>query len=219
MKKLLLLLLMISTLLVSSMAFGVIRTSHFEGGSNLTQGGETGQGNALADLIIVLQNATSTASLLSTPLTGYSAGTSGAVDALLVTDSILEGIQKLDGNKADYIEDTFTATFDGDTAVGAKTVVVRKIGKNVTLEIPSGTTVDPGAQVLASGATDITAAYRPAADLSFIVVVTDNTSVVLGSLTVSAAGQLTFGVGAAGGVFTDAAAAGFDRISVTYTLP
>ena len=38
------------------------------------------------------------------------------------------------------VEDTFTATFD--QSVGAKTVVVRKIGKSVTLEIPTGSTAD-----------------------------------------------------------------------------
>ncbi len=96
--------------------------------------------------------------------------------------------------------------------------MVRKNKKVVTLEIPTGSTADGGAGSIASGATDITAAYRPAADLSFPVIVTDNNAKVLGRLVVSAAGALTFTVGAAGGNFTDNVTAGFDRIAVTYSL-
>jgi hypothetical protein len=123
------------------------------------------------------------------------------------------------GNIDLSLDDTFEATFSGDVAVGAKTVVVRKHGKTVTLEIPVGTTTDPAAATITSGATDIPAAYRPAADLSYLVAVTDNSVVVLGKLTVLATGQLVFGVGAAGAAFTDGANAGFDRLAVTYTLP
>ena len=113
---------------------------------------------------------------------------------------------------------SFTATFDGGTPVGALSVVGRKIGKLVTLEIPTGTTADPNAQVLASGATDIPAALRPAADLEFPAFVTDNNVKVAGKLKVTSAGQLIFSVGAADGSFTDAATAGWPRIAVTYTL-
>jgi len=154
--------------------------------------------------------------VINNVLTGYSAGTQGSVTALAATDSILQGIQKLDGNKPSYTETTFAATFG--EGVGEKTVVVRKLGKQVTLEIPTGSTADGGGVVLASGATDITAGLRPAADLSFPCVVTDNGVVVAGTLTVTAAGQLSFGVGAASAAFTDDAAAGFKRISVTYSV-
>ena len=113
---------------------------------------------------------------------------------------------------------SFTATFNGGTPVGALSVVARKIGKLVTLEIPTGTTADPDAQVLSSGATDIPSALRPAADLEFPAFVTDNNVKVAGKLKVTSAGQLIFSVGAADGSFTNAATAGWPRIAVTYTL-
>lgn len=117
---------------------------------------------------------------------------------------------------ATYAEATFVATFD--QAVGAKTVVVRKIGKTVHLEIPTGTTADGGGAAIASGATDVTAAYRPAADLSFSVIVTNNAAKVTGKMVITSAGRINFYKDAASGVFTDDAAAGFDRIAVSYTL-
>jgi hypothetical protein len=117
---------------------------------------------------------------------------------------------------SNYKEDTFTATFD--QAVGAKTVVVRKIGKTVTIEIPAGTTADGGGAAIQSGATDVPAAYRPAADQSRCAVVTDNAAKVFGKLVITAAGRLSFTASAAGAAFTDDAAAGFDRLAITYTL-
>ncbi len=154
--------------------------------------------------------------IINNLLTGYVAGTQGAVSALAATDSILAAIQKLDGNKPSYVESTFEATFD--QSVGAKTVVARKIGKLVTLEIPTGSTADGGGAAIASGATDVPAGYRPAADLSVPVVVTENAAKVFGRLVITAAGQLVFTSSAAGAVFTDDAVAGFDRCSVTFSV-
>lgn len=128
------------------------------------------------------------------------------------------------GTKADPVwsevraaaEDSFVATFDN--AVGAKTVVVRKMGNLVTLEIPSGSTADGGGAVISSGGTDLPAAYRPDADLSFVVIVTDNAAPAFGQLKITSAGALVFSVAADETVFTDDAAAGFNRVAVTYTL-
>lgn len=147
-------------------------------------------------------------------LTGLTPG-AGTVSA---TDTILQAFNKLTGNVGTataYTEATFVATFT--QGVGAKTVVVRKWGKMVTVEIPTGSTADGGGGSIASGAGDMTAAYRPAADLSFPVVVSDNAAKVFGRLVISSAGTLTFTASAAGGNFTDDAAAGFDRCAVSYT--
>lgn len=112
--------------------------------------------------------------------------------------------------------DTFVATMDN--AAAPVTVVVRRHGKLVTLEIPAISTTDGGGGAISSGATDIPAAYRPAADVSFAVVVTSNAAKVFGRLVVKASGQLAFTASAAGGAFTDNAAAGADRLAVTYSL-
>lgn len=320
--------LLVALLAVSTAGAASITDNHFEGGKNLTKGSKHGSAGTLADLIMDLQDSTDTASLLATPLTGFSAsagtvtsadtilsalgnlagntqnlpvianvltgfsasagtvaaadpildaieklagnsqnlpvidnvltgfvagagavadtdsilealekltgntqnlevidnlltgyvaGTAGTPVALAASDSVLQGLQKLDGNKAEYTESSFIATFD--QTVGAKTVVVRKLGKQVTLEIPTGSTADGGGAPIASGATDISAAFRPAANLSFPVVVSDNAVLVFGKLVVSSAGQLSFTASAAGANFTDDAVAGFDRVAVSYTLP
>lgn len=112
--------------------------------------------------------------------------------------------------------DTFEATFDN--AVGAKTVEVRKHGLLVTLEIPTGTTADGGGGAIQSGATDVPAAYRPAANISFPAIVTSNAAKVSGKLVITSTGRIQFYASAADGNFTDNAVAGFDRIAVTYSL-
>ena len=159
-----------------------------------------------------IDNATNTANS-ATLLTGYTAGTQGSVSALAATDSVLAGIQKLDGNKPDYTEATFSATFDH--SVGAKTVVVRKIGKQTTLEIPSAAVTDGAGTVVASGATDIPAAYRPATTLTAAVLVIDNgTTRKIGQAVIASTGSITFSVLGTG--FTNAQAAGWDRCSVSF---
>jgi hypothetical protein len=114
-----------------------------------------------------------------------------------------------------YLESSFSATFDH--SVGVKTVVVRKFGKKVTLEIPLGAITDGVGTVCASGATDVPAAYRPAADITFPALVIDNGSTrKAGQVKITAAGKIEFSVLGAG--FTNAAAAGWDRTAVTFSL-
>jgi hypothetical protein len=115
-----------------------------------------------------------------------------------------------------FVNTSFTATFD--QSVGAKTVLVHVQNKRCTLEIPTGTTSDGGGAAIASGATDIPAAYRPRANISFPVIVTSNNALVAGKLIVLSTGQLSFTASAASGTFTDNAVAGFDRCSVSYIL-
>ena len=102
-----------------------------------------------------------------------------------------------------------------DHSVGAKTVTVRKVGKQTFLEIPSAAIADGLGTVAASGATDIPAAYRPATTLTASVLVIDNgTTRKAGQVVISSTGQLTFSVLGTG--FTNAAAAGWDRCSVSF---
>lgn len=147
-------------------------------------------------------------------ITGFTAG-SGTVAA---TDTILQAINKIDGNvseKPSYQESSFNANFDH--SIGLIACVVRKVAKQITVEITTASTADGDATVIASGVA-LDAAYRPVADLSFPVVVTDNGVKVFGKLVVASAGTLTFSASAAGAGFTDAAVAGWDRVAVTYTL-
>lgn len=112
-----------------------------------------------------------------------------------------------------YSEAAPSLTFDH--SVGAKTVTVRKVGKLVSLSIPAGAISDGLGTVCAS--TAIGATYRPAAAVTFAVLVIDNgTTRKIGQLVLSSAGVLTFSVLGAG--FTNAAAAGWDACSVSYAV-
>lgn len=110
----------------------------------------------------------------------------------------------------------FSATFNN--AVGAKTIKAKRSGKLVTLQIPAGSTADGGGGSIASAAGDIPAHLRPSEDLSFSPVVTNNAAKVTGKLVISSAGTLTFTSSAAGGNFTDNAAAGWDALTVSYIV-
>jgi hypothetical protein len=144
-------------------------------------------------------------------LDGYVAGTQGSVSAVAATDSIIQGLQKLDGNKPNYVEATFSATFSN--SIGALTVVVRKMGKMVMLEIPVGSAT-LAAATIASGATDVPAAYRPAVATTIPIVITNNGVRAMGQAVISAAGQITISVlGANFSIGTG----GFDRCSLSYS--
>jgi len=113
----------------------------------------------------------------------------------------------------DYVEATSSLTFDH--SVGAKTVTVRKIGKIVHLNIPAAAITDGLGTVCAS--TALPTAYRPAAAITFPVLVIDNgTTRKAGQVVLGTNGVLTFSVLGAG--FTNAAAAGWDACSVSYGL-
>lgn len=108
---------------------------------------------------------------------------------------------------------TFPATFSG--GVGEIAVPYSKVGHTISIEI-NLSTADPGAATISSGANDIPANLRPAQEQSFAVIVTDNGAETYGRMTVTTGGQITIGVGASGGVFTDDEAAGV-LTTVTYT--
>ncbi len=108
---------------------------------------------------------------------------------------------------------TPSATFDN--AVGAKTLTVRKSNQVVSVSIPTGSTADGGGVVIASDAA-LAATFRPAADQVFPCIVTDNSVLVLGKVTIKTTGVIEFAVGAAGAGFTDDAAAGWPALTVSY---
>ena len=110
----------------------------------------------------------------------------------------------------------FSATFT--QGVGAKTVKAVVHGKLVTLEIPAGSTADGGGGSISAPAATIPSHLRPEADVSVAVVVTENGAKQTGKLVVDSDGSLVFTKDAAGGNFTDNAAAGFDRCVVTYPV-
>ena len=141
----------------------------------------------------------------------------GALTEVVLIDSSASNIALASGWSIGT-ETTFSATFDN--SVGALNVVVRKIGKLVTLEVPAGTTADGGGVTnIASGATDVPAAYRPAADITFPAVIVDNSVKIMGKLIITSAGRMHFYADVVGtGVFDDNLTAGWDRTAVTYTL-
>lgn len=151
------------------------------------------------------------AGVTSSLLTGYVSG-AGTVAA---SDTILQAFNKLNGNIGVYTEAAPSLTFDH--AVGAKTITVRAVGKLVSISIPSAVIADGAAAVCAS-TTGLAAGYRPAAAVTFGVVVVNNGSTrTAGQLVVGSDGILTFSVLGAG--FTNAAAAGWDALSVSYAIP
>lgn len=103
-----------------------------------------------------------------------------------------------------------------DHSVGAKSITVRKTGKVVTLHIPAGAISD-GLGTVCATTTGLAAALRPAAAVTFAVLVIDNgVTRKAGQLVVGADGVLTFSVLGTG--FTNAAAAGWDAASVSYAI-
>lgn len=114
---------------------------------------------------------------------------------------------------SNYAESSPSLTFDH--SVGALVVVTRMVGKMVQLEIPAAAIANGAGTVAAS--TALAAGLRPALAVTFAVVVIDNgTTRKAGQLVVGADGVLTFSVLGAG--FTNAAAAGWDRCAVSYTV-
>lgn len=144
-------------------------------------------------------------------LTGYVSG-AGTVAA---SDTVLEAIQKLNGNIGVYSESAPSLTFDH--SVGAKTITVRVVGKLVSLSIPAGAISDGLGTVCATTA-GLAAGLRPSAAVTFSALVIDNgTTRKAGQLVVGSNGVLTFSVLGTG--FTNAAAAGWDAVSVSYAIP
>lgn len=142
----------------------------------------------------------------STLLTGYVF----APGAVASTDTILQAFDKLGP-----VEAAPSLTFDH--SVGAKTITVRQVGKLVNVRIPSGAISDGLGTVCATTA-GLASGFRPAAAVTFAALVIDNgTTRKAGQLVVGSDGVLTFSVLGTG--FTNAAAAGWDSIAVSYPIP
>lgn len=110
---------------------------------------------------------------------------------------------------------TAAPSLNFDHGVGAKIIAIRQMGKLINLAIPAAAIADGLGQVCASG--PLAAAYRPAAAITFPVLVIDNgTTRKIGQVVLGTNGVLTFSV--LGAAFTNAAAAGWDACSLTYSL-
>ncbi len=109
-----------------------------------------------------------------------------------------------------------TPSITFDHSVGAKTVVVKAQGKVVTAHFPSAAISD-GVGTVCAG-TALAAGLRPTAAVTFPVLVIDNgTTRKIGQLVIGSDGVPTFSVLGTG--FTNAQAAGWDAVAVTYTIP
>ncbi len=164
-------------------------------------------------------------------LTGYVSG-AGVVAA---TDTLLQAINKLNGNGVATAAVAAAAAADATTAlsvtssanggdqavsfsqgVGAKTLRLQKINRMVCLFIPAGSTADGGGTNILSD-TPFAATYRPAVAQKFIVQVTDSgAGNIASSVSVGSDGILTFNSSAAADGFADDAAAGWGATSVCY---
>lgn len=142
----------------------------------------------------------------STLLTGYVF----APGAVAAGDTILGAFAKIGP-----VESAPSLTFDH--SVGAKTITVRQVGKLVNVRVPLGAISD-GAGTVCATTTGLASGFRPAAAVTFAALVIDNgTTRKAGQLVVGSDGVLTFSVLGTG--FTNAAAAGWDSIAVSYPVP
>jgi len=112
-----------------------ILKTHFEGGSNLAQGGQTKDGEGLADLIRTLEGEGQVLALQSTASAGGGATEDDvAVVGLLATDTILSVTQRVPGagvgkvfiGWADKKAGSLDLTWDDDPGAGAIVVVAVK---------------------------------------------------------------------------------------------
>lgn len=139
-------------------------------------------------------------------LTGYVF----APGAVAASDTVLQAFDKIGP-----VESAPSLTFDH--SVGAKTITVRQIGKFVNVRVPSGAIADGAGTVCATTA-GLASGFRPSAAVTFAALVIDNgTTRKAGQLVVGSDGVLTFSVLGTG--FTNAAAAGWDSIAVSYPIP
>lgn len=74
-----------------------IKSNHFEGGSNLTQGGKSKKGESLAELVQNLEGEGQVLGLLSDAGAGGGASEVMVVPGLLATDQVLSVAQRVPG--------------------------------------------------------------------------------------------------------------------------
>ncbi len=114
-----------------------IKKTHFEGGSNLTEGAKKGKAGTLADLIIVLQdsvalkqNASGLVAITCNASVGGAATEALTCTGLLTTDTILAVSQKTKGANSlpllgwgTVVANGLTATWSANPGAGAVLVV------------------------------------------------------------------------------------------------
>lgn len=119
-----------------------------------------------------------------------------------------------------YYVGTFSVTFQGAFTSGqAKTITYTRIGRMVTLSIPTTTAAASNAATINNTGTAIPSSLRPAASTKWAVNgVFDNSGADINSaMQIDTSGIITVYGTAAGGNFTASGTAGWDRaLSVTY---
>lgn len=152
---------------------------------------------------------------LSSPATAISnLGITASQTELGYLSGVTSAVQTQIDSKPTISASTPSITFDH--SVGAKTVVAKAQGKVVTVHFPAAAITDGAGTVCAGSA--LAAGLRPTSAVTFPVMVIDNgTTRKIGQLVIGSDGVPTFSVLGAG--FTNAAAAGWDAVAVTYTIP
>ncbi len=116
-----------------------------------------------------------------------------------------------------YVESSFTGTLTGCTTSPTGTISYIKIGKQVTIDVPTGFTGTSNA--IGKTITGAPAAIFPTATKYFVVAISDNgggTVFALGQI--DSSGVITLFTTPAGGPWTAAGTATINRFCFTYTL-
>ena len=213
---------------ISISALTVAGTASLNGAVNI--------GNATSDDIAV--NGYITTALIPKADDSYDLGTAalawqdGYFDGRVYTDTISEltsaagvtidgvllkdgGINFGDESLSEYDEGTFTATLTGCTTSPTANVTYVKVGRMVTISIP---TLTGTSNTTACTLTGMPAAlYAAVANVSQHARVIDNgNNVTTGVMIMGATGTITMFTTAAGGAFTNSGTKGVDAVSITY---
>jgi hypothetical protein len=116
----------------------------------------------------------------------------GIITATDVEAALAENRVAIDVIEALSVTGTFNVDYAGFTTAEAGTWTYRKVGNMVTIRGPQiGATSN--ATTFVSGATDVPVAIRPASDQVGAYITRDNGTFILGTINVSASGQISFG--------------------------
>lgn len=161
---------------------------------------------------LTMRNPGNTADITTISVSGLVPGTVTTADANLGTISSVT----LDK----YYVGTASVTFQGAFTAGqAKTINYIKIGRVITLHIPSTTAAVSNATTINNTGTELPSGLRPNLSTKYAVngVFDNNGADTNSALQIDTAGLITIYATAAGGSFTASGTAGWDRaISITY---
>ncbi len=118
----------------------------------------------------------------------------------------------------DYEELSTTFSATGGRVIAAQALVIRRIGKLVTVQFAAATPAAGVAAVVSGAAGAIPLRFAPSASTVFLVQVTDNGAKTTGVLTISATGAITLAVGLTEQPFTVTTNAGWSQFAVSYPV-